>query len=211
MPEETPVDDAATAPEATPPTDDAPLGPEGEKALTIWKERAKKAEADAKRATELEARLAEIEAANMTEHEKALDAARKEAADAARSEITSSVNRRLFAAEVRASVAGKLTDPALLADPDVAVRLLGFDEYPVTDTGDIDAEAISAAVTRLVEERPYLAASATPPPPGPIEQGPRGTPIAKSLDEMIAEAEAAGDFKTSSRLKTNKMLAANGR
>jgi len=188
------------------PADDKPLGESGEKALQAWKERAKKAEADAKRAAELEARLAEIEAASMSEHEKAINAARKEAAESARSEVLDHVQTKLFAAEVRAA-AHKLSDPDLIADPEVAVRLLGFDSIPVTDGGDIDAEAISAAVDRFIEAKPHLSASATQ-RPASIDQGARtNTAATKTLNEQIQEAETAGDWKRAGELKLHKLAA----
>lgn len=198
-----PAVDPTPEPQAT----DQPLGPEGEKALQAWKERARIAEKEAKRAAELEARLADIEAANMTEQEKALDQARKEAAEAARSEVLSTTNERLFAAEVRAAVAGKLNDPDLLSDPIVAQRLLGFDTPPVTDSGDIDAAAIAEKVASFLEAKPHLAASATQKPTS-IDQGARtSTQTVKGLDEQIRDAEAEGDWKLAGSLKLQKLAA----
>lgn len=181
--------------------DDQPLGPEGEKALQIWKQRARAAEREAKRARELEAELAKLREAQMTEQERAIENARREAAEAARTEVLRSVNERLFVAELRAATAGKLTPEAqrdLLVDPMVATKLLGFDEIPVTDTGDIDSEAISQAVASFVEARPYLAPSASR--PGGADQGARpNTPsqltredLKNMTPEQIVEAKAAG-------------------
>lgn len=166
----------ATSTDADPTADsDVPLGPEGEKALAAWKERAKEAEKTAKRAAELEERLAEIEAANMSEQERAIEQARQEAADQARSEVLTVAHRKLFAAEVKAATTGKVATLGLFAKPEVALSLLGFDEYPLTPDGDIDTEAISVAVDRFVESEPALKASATP-APTPIAQGPMGRP-----------------------------------
>lgn len=190
------------------PTGDKPLGPEGEKALGIWKDRAKAAEAKAKRADELEAELAQLRQAQMSDQERAIEQARREAAEAAKAEVLGSVNSKLFAAELKAAVAGKLLPAAaddLLVDTTVALRLLGLDEVPVTDTGDIDSEAISQHVAAYVEARPHLAASATQ-TPGSVDLGARTTPPAKTIDDEIAEAEAAGDWKLAGRLKTQKML-----
>jgi len=175
--EPAPAEPATPEPAPAPPApaaDDKPLGSEGEKALQIWKDRAKAAETDAKRAKELEAELDQLRTSQMSEHEKAL----KEAAANARNETLSEVNQRLFAAELKAASVGKIADPELLADPEVAVRLLGLDGVPVTDSGDIDAEAISAAVDSFLESKPYLS-GATPPGDGPapldLGQGARGT------------------------------------
>ena len=208
-------------PPAPPPaSDDKPLGPEGEKALEIWKERAKAAEKEAKRVTDLEAELAKHREDAMSEQEKAIEQARREAAEAARSEVMGDTTRRLFKSELKAVASGDLTvpdgddktktvrlaDPSLISDPDVALRLLGLDEIPLDVDGDIDSEAISAAVTAFVAAKPYLAAGATP-PAGSADQGSRTPPTSKTLDEQIAEAEAAGDFQTAIRLKNHKIAA----
>lgn len=200
-----PADDATPSPE--PATDDKPLGESGEKALAVWKDRAKKAEAEAKRTQTLEAELAQLREAQMSDQEKALDQARREGAEGARSETLTAVNRKLFAAEVRALAAGKITDPDLIADPEMALRLLGFDDIPVTDTGDIDGEAISASLGALLEAKPYLQASATR--PSGVDFGARATPPIRTIEEQIEEAESKGDYKTSTRLKTQLMLAAS--
>jgi hypothetical protein len=213
-PADPPADPPANPP--APPADDKPLGPEGEKALQAWKERARAAERDAKRTKDLEAQLAELQAAQMSEQEKALEQARKEAADAARAEERGGTNARLFRSELRAAASTevklddgkvvKLADPTLLADTEVALRLLGLDEIPVTATGDIDTEAISTAVADLVKAKPYLAASATP-LPGSADQGTRTPPTTKDVDDQIADAEAKGDWATARRLKLTKLAA----
>lgn len=207
---EGPDDPPADPPSQDPPPadDDEPLGDAGVKALNAWKERARKAEADARRAAELQAKLDALEAAQMTEQEKAIAAAREEAAAATRAEVLGQANARLFSAELRAASAGKLLDSAitdLLVDPTVALRLLGLDEYPVTDSGDIDGEAISHAVADYVAARPHLAASATQ-KPGSVDQGARHTPPPRSLEDEIAEAERTGDWARAGRLKTQLML-----
>ena len=214
-----PAPNLAKAPEVTadppPPVtadpDDKPLGDAGEKALEAWKARAKSAEADAKRAKDLQAEVDALKAAQMSDQEKAVAEARKEAADAARTEALASVNGRLFRSELKAAVAAKLNESAiadLLIDTDVALKLLALDEIPVTADGDIDSAAIAQHVDAYAAARPHLAASATQ-TPGPIDQGPRPTgQPAKSIDEQIAEAEAANDWKRSRSLKTQQLLAA---
>lgn len=213
-PPPTPTVPPASPPPATPPAvvdslDDDDLGDSGVKALNAWKERAKAAEKDAKRTKDLEAENATLRAAQMSEADKAIEAARKEGADEALAAERATTNGRLLKSELKAATAGKLLPAAatdLLIDSTVALRLLGLDEIPVTSTGDIDGEAISQAVDAYVTSRPHLAASATPPPV--IDQGSRQPPPgAKTLDEQIAEAEAAGNWKVSGRLKTQKLLA----
>lgn len=205
------------APPGDPPADpppagtdgDKPLGEAGEKALQAWKDRAKAAEADAKRANDLQAELDELKRSQMGDHEKAVADARREAAEQARTEALATVNGRLFTAELKAASTGALLPAAaqdLLVDTAVALKLLGLDEIPVTSTGDINSEAISQAVAAYVEARPHLAASATQ-TPGSVDQGARTTAPAKSIDDEIAEAEAAGDWDRARRLKLHKHAA----
>ena len=213
-----PADPPADPPAADPPADpppadpvDPPLGPAGEKALDAWKQRAKVAEPEVKRLRE---ENDELRRKQMSDQEKAIEAAREEGRTEGRTEVSEATNARLFRAEVRAAAAGKLADPAitdlLAVDVNAALTLLGETTVPVTDSGDIDSEAISQAVVRYVQARPHLAATATG-QPSPIGQGPQGPPApAKSLDEQIAEAEAAGDWKLSGRLKTQQLAATQG-
>lgn len=167
-----PVDPPADPSEPAEPEPDDGLGDAGKKALAEERAARKAAEKEAKRAKTLEAELEKFREDAMSEQERAIATARKEAADEARTEALSTVNRKLFTAEVRAAAAGKVADQELLADPDVAMRLLGLDEVPVTNTGDVDSEAISAALDGLVERKPYLAVSATR-TTGDVDQGAR--------------------------------------
>lgn len=160
----------------------------------------KRRQAEEKKAAELEAELDKLREEAMSEQEKALKKAREEAASEARDEVLEEVNRKLFAAEVRAAAAGKVADPDLLADPDVALKLLGIDEVPVDDGGNVDTEAISEALDVLVQSKPYLAVGDRQPVPD-ADQGARGTNGVKQLTreqlksmtpEQITEAEQEG-------------------
>lgn len=152
-------------------TDD--LGDAGKKALEAERAARKAAEKEAKRVRGLEAELASLREQQMSEQEKAIEQARTSAAEEARNEALTEVNRRLFRAEVKAAAAGKVADPDLLNDPEVAMSLLGLDEVPVTDDGEVDAEAISAALDDLIERKPYLAVGERQPVPD-ADQGARG-------------------------------------
>lgn len=185
--------------------DDPPLGPQGEKALGAWKDRAKEAEAEAKRLREENDTL---RLAQLSEQEREVERIKAETRESARTEVLGQVTPKLFISELKAATAGALLPAAaadLLVDPMVAQRLLGLAEIPVTADGDIDGEAISSAVTAYVAARPHLAASATQ-TPGPVDQGARQTAVTKSIDQLIADAEAAGNWKLSGQLKTQQML-----
>lgn len=139
------------------------LGPEGEKALEAWKQRARTAEAEAKRAKELDGELARLREQTMSDQEKAIEKAKREAT----AEANKTFNSRLVQAEVRAAAAGKL------ADPEDAIRFIDLSGIAIDGDGAVDKKAIEKELTDLLKARPYLAASATR-PTGTVDQGARG-------------------------------------
>ena len=176
-----PVEDVEGAGDPPPPED---LGDAGKKALAEERQARKDAERQLKelssrasRADELETELAKLREDAMSDQEKALEQARTEAFEQGRNEALAPVNERLFKAEVKAALAGKIIDPDLLSDPLVAQRILGLDDIPMTSDGDIDSAAIVEAVDKLMDTKPHLAVSATR-TPGSADQGarPKGTP-----------------------------------
>lgn len=166
------------------PGDDKPLGPEGERALDAWKQRAKDAEAKAKKVDTLEAELADLKRKGMTPDEAAIDAAK----EAGRTEAKTEVLRERFTDKLAALTAGKIVDPDLFADADVAMRLLNLTEIPVTSTGAIDSAAITEKITGLLTEKPYLAGATPPPLPPDLGQGARGSKSTVEMDpKKLAE------------------------
>lgn len=139
------------------------LGDAGKKALAEERAARKAAEKEAKRAKDLEAELAKLREDAMSEQEKAITQARKEGA----AEALQQANVRIAKSEAKALAAGKTRDP------EVAVQLLGDLAQFVTDDGDVDADAMSAALDKLVEEKDYLAVGDRQPVPG-ADQGARG-------------------------------------
>ena len=195
-----PENDPAPAPEPElpPAAVDDPLGDAGKRALEA--ERLARKDSD-RRAKALEAELDELRKGQMSEQERAVADAHKAGA----TEAIGKVQDRLFAAEVRAAAAGRVADTTLLSDPDVARKLLGLEVVPVDSDGNIDTEAISGAIDRMVTERPFLAAAAgaTPPPKptGSADGGARGssTPsqfgradLQSMTPEQITKAKADG-------------------
>ena len=144
-------------------TSEDSLGDAGKKALAEERAARKAAEKEAKRAKDLEAELSKLREDAMSEQEKAITQARKEGAQEALAEA----NKRIAASEARALAAGKTRDP------EVAVQLLGDLAQFVTEDGDVDADAMSAALDKLVEENPDLAVGDRQPVPG-ADQGARG-------------------------------------
>lgn len=199
MPEsdEDPTPDPETPPEAPPApaaSDDEPLGEPGKAALKAERARAAKAEKELKKLRD-EAAAREAEA--MSESEKAIAAAKAEGV----SEATAAANRRIVRSEVKALAAKKLNDPA------DAVAMLDLDQFEVDGDGEVDEEAITAALDALVAAKPYLAASPRPGGAGDADAGARTPPPgAGTLDDQIKDAEKAGDMALARKLKTSMLM-----
>jgi hypothetical protein len=122
------------------------LGDKGKKALDAMKAERKAAQDEARQAkAERDALKAQIEGKE-AEH-KAQQEAQK-----VKDEALSAANTRILKAEVRAAAAGKL------ADPTDALLYIDLSKLDVSDDGEVDADAIKAAVEDLVKNKPYLAA-----------------------------------------------------
>lgn len=103
-------------------------------------------------------------------------------------------NARIVRAEVKAAAAKHLADPA------DALKFLDLAEFEVSADGDVDGDAIAAAIEALVKSKPYLAAEGgsaqafTSPGSARKEQG--GQVTHAQLDRMspaeINAARAAG-------------------
>ena len=161
MPENNPSgapqgDPSQSKPPADPPQGDPPKSdpsksdppPQGDS--TDWKSEARKWESRAKKDA---AELDKLREASKTEDERRLDEVRKQAREEGRTEVLTATNRRLVSAEVRAAAGGKL------ADPSDAVGMLDLSQFEVADDGGVDQAAVAAAIDKLVESKPYLAAS----------------------------------------------------
>ncbi len=112
------------------------------------------------------AKLADLENQSKSDQEKAVEKARKEADDAARKDEGGKWSQRIVRAEVKALAGGKLADPA------DAVAMLDLSEFKLDDTGNVDPKAVEAAIDKLLEAKPYLAAGGTVRRPAPQGSGP---------------------------------------
>lgn len=177
MPDDVAVDDPpADAPVVEPEPADDGLGDAGKRAIESERKAARAAERKAK---ELEKRLAEIESANQTESEKAIAAARAEG----RTEALSVANTRIVSAEIKSAASG------VLANPDLAVRLIDASQFEVDEDGNVDTRAIAAEVQRLVKDEPYLAAGAKP---APLPGGGATPSQGSSMDDALRAAARGG-------------------
>lgn len=148
-------------------------------AIAEFRRQAAKAERDAKKA-------AEDKAKQEGEHLKVAEAAQKERDDALK-QLADMQN------------ASRVTDAARrlkFRDPGDALGLLP------AETDLTDEAAVTAALERLAGDKPYLLDTTTTPA---RTGGPAGGGSALSLDEQIAEAEKAGDWKALSRLNVQKL------
>ena len=166
------------------------LGDAGKKALD-----AMKADRNAARLAEKAAndRLAALEAqieGREAEHAATL------AAQAVKDEALSAANQRILKAEVRAQAASKLNDPK---DALLYLDLSGFE---VGEDGEVDGDAVAAAIDKLITDKPYLAAQGTR-FKGEADGGARKEPPA-DLDGQIAAATAAGQHLLAIQLKQQR-------
>lgn len=77
-----------------------------------------------------------------------VDQVRKEARD----EALKSVGQIAVRANVKAQATGRLADPA------DALAFIDLSQFEVTEDGDVDEQAIGAAIDDLLEQKPHLAA-----------------------------------------------------
>lgn len=135
--------DSAT--DSTTDVDSAALGDAGKKALDAmkakWKAAEERAKASDAAAAALKAKL------DGTEAEHAAEQAKREAEQAA----LAKANERILRSEVKAAAKGVLADPA------DAYKFLDLDSFEVSEDGEVDSDAITAALDSLVKTKPYLA------------------------------------------------------
>lgn len=134
--------------------------------------KALEAERAARKAAEKE--LDALKKGPLSDADKALEAARTEG----RNEATAAANSRLLAAEIKAAAAGKL------ADPDDA-RLIDTSDFKPDENGNFDAKAITAAIEKLIVDKPHLGAGFVT-KPGPVNGGPQGGLPAITRDALKA-------------------------
>ena len=113
-------------------------------------------------------------------------------------EVSAKAHDRLKVAEAKAALAGKVN-----ISPALAVKLLDLSEVEVDADGNVDAEALSDAVAKLLTDEPHLAVAQGTRFQGSADQGPRGSTKSEEqqLNEEIAAAEKARDFTRAIGLK----------
>jgi hypothetical protein len=156
----------------------------------LARERAKFADYD-----ELKRKATEAENASKTETEKL--AAERDAAKAEGKTAIATAQAILRRAEIKVeAMAAGAVDPADI------VRFLADDDTIVV-TKDGEVQGAKLAVKRLLDEKPYLKGEKTSGVPNTSGGEHKGADTA-SLDEQIAAAEKAGNWRESMRLKSEK-------
>jgi|SRR5665647_2780881 len=191
--------DPAAKPAETDPAGAEALGDAGKRALDAMKAERNQARTDAATAkAEAETLKAQI-AGRETEHKATVEAQRVK--DEARTEADKRANQRILKADIRAAAAAKLADPA------DALRYLDLSTFDVKDDGETDSAAIAAAVDKLIQEKPYLAAATAPKWPNIDANARNGNP--PNLDQQIADATKSGNLQLAIALKEQRFANAN--
>lgn len=160
-------------------TDEAQLGPEGEKALSAFKSRARNAEKETKTLRE---RLEKIEHESKSETEKALDKARKEA----KAEAEAGFENERRSDRLAVAVAGHARE---LADvDDVVLNLKGEDSDLFGDDGKVDADKLKKALESLLKRKPHLKATDAGKPHGSADGGQGEGGEGRSFNDAIRQA-----------------------
>jgi membrane protein involved in colicin uptake len=170
-----------------------PAAPTAEDVKKLKEALAKERSANKLTAKELATLKAEREAQNKTPEEQQIEAARREGETAAEKRA----NERLVKAELKAAAKGKLTNTA------DALVFIDLSSIEVGDDGEVDADALEAAIDNLLTERPYLGAATQKRFGGGVDQGggKSGAPkqltraeLANMSPEAIVAAEEKGQL-----------------
>ncbi|MFD8685365.1 hypothetical protein [Streptomyces sp. NPDC059651] len=179
-----------TTPAGPPATPAAPATPPAAPVQgddTDWKAEARKWEARAKENKSAVSELETLRTANLTEQEKAVKAAEQTGRTAAAAEY----GKKLAAAEFRAAVAGAGINLGEASDLIDTTKFVG-------DDGDVNTDAITAAVKKLAKLAPRGAGRSGADLTGGTSEQPH------NLDKQIAEAAAARDFTKVIALKRQR-------
>lgn len=141
---EQPTEPEGATPEAG---EDEALGESGRRALVSERQARRDAETQL---SAMKRELEELQEASKSEAEKAISHARREGF----AEATKTANARLTRAEARAIAAA-----AGWRDPDDALLYVKPESVKVSESGEVDATALTALLAEVAKAKPYLLAS----------------------------------------------------
>lgn len=197
--DETPEGEPAADPE-DPAVDPDALGDPGKRALDAMKKK--------ERETRAKLRAAQDEIAALKapkDGEQTPDQVRAEI----EREAAAKYNARIVRAEVKAAAA------ASFADPEDALAFINMSDLDVDDNGDVDPSDIEDALKDLLARKPHLAKQGVTQrdskkrvPEVPADPA-GGSHDPLSLDEKIAAAQKAGDYKAVIALQNERLEVAS--
>ncbi|MGW6754523.1 hypothetical protein [Streptomyces sp. NPDC055006] len=170
---------SATAETSTETTDSEALGEAGKKALKVERDARKAAEKTAQESatklTELEAEVKRLQRSNA--------AVKGTDMDAVKAEIRAEFADQLRATAIKSEAKGRLTDAA------------DTERYPeyFKDVDANDEAAVKAAVDKLLQDKPYLAAESGTKPWGDVGGGQRKTTESEPATPVARMARAYGN------------------
>ena len=167
------------------------LGDPGKRALDAMKAQRKAAQDEAK------AYKAELDALKAQAQGREAEHAAEIEKQRIKDEALGAANHRILRSELKAAATGKL------ADPSDAALYLDLSEFTVSDDGDVDSDALDAAISDLLVRKPHLSAKAGR-FDGTVDQGPRGQREPSQLTE--AEVENIKDPAEINRLRREGRL-----
>jgi len=157
--------------ETPPPSEPAPVDTDWQAEANKWKAAARKHEDRAKANFQAAKELETLKESQLSDTDKAV----KEAEARGQAAAIAQFGQKIAAAELKAALAGLIPDPAGVIED---LNLAKF----VTDTGDVDADAVAA----LREKYALLAPAKNAPAPN-LHQGRQGPPVQGQLSRADLE------------------------
>ena len=154
--------------------------------------------AERKARREAEKKASALEAARALADKEPAEQAIEQARREAREEAQTAFNQRLVQAELKAALAGKVSDTAL------ALKVIDTSVIDVGDDGEVDSQSVTDAIEAALKDYPVLKPADQKKFSGTADQGTKGTATRpqqltreelKSLTpEQVVAAEAAGQL-----------------
>lgn len=156
--------------------------------------------AERKARREAEKKASALEAARALADKEPAEQAIEQARREAREEAQTAFNQRLVQAELKAALAGKVSDTAL------ALKVIDTSVIDVGDDGEVDSQSVTDAIEAALKDYPVLKPADLRKFSGTADQGTKGKATRpqqltreelKSLTpEQVVAAEAAGQLDT---------------
>lgn len=181
----TPEGQAPEGQQQTPNPGSEPLSPDAaQKVITDLRAENAKSRIQLKELEDLRKFKAEVEEANLTEQQKT--AAQVEALTTAQNSLTEALRTAKLETVIAVQAAGMN-----LVDPDVVLQLVDRSGIEFADDGTPNSDTVKQALTRLIEAKPFLAATPPTSTGGPANPGRGGGMSITEVKAMNPEQLAA--------------------